>query len=189
MATTQEPSLRSITGLWWLVALFGVAVLALGIFFVASPHETLSTFTVIAGIFLLVDGVLALLGSILGRGEGRGLLALVGLLSVLAGLVLIKQPFSTLVVFALIVGAWFVAGGIARLVAGVAEREGRAGSLLIAALDILAGIAILAWPDLGLSTFAVIVGIVLIVRGLLFIWAGWQLRGVDHELAGAAAAR
>ena len=68
----------------------------MGVFFVVSPHETLSTFTVIAGIFLLFDGVLALLGSIFGKGEGRGLLALIGVLSAIAGLVLIKKPFDTL---------------------------------------------------------------------------------------------
>ena len=43
--------------LWWLLVLFGVVAVGVGIFLV-SPHETLSTFTVIAGIFLLVDGVL-----------------------------------------------------------------------------------------------------------------------------------
>jgi uncharacterized membrane protein HdeD (DUF308 family) len=182
MSTTENDPLRLITGLWWLLVLFGVAVLAVGIFFVVSPHETLSTFTVIAGIFLLVDGVLALIGSIAGSGDGRGLLALVGVLSVIAGLVLIKQPFSTLVVFALIVGIWFVVAGISRVVVGFAEREGRGGNVLIALLDVVAGIVILAWPDLGLSTFTVIIGIVLIIRGLLFVWAGWAVRGVHGEL-------
>ena len=59
MSTVDNP-LRSVTTLWWLVLLFGIAALGVGIFFVASPHETLKTFTVIAGIFLVVDGVLAL---------------------------------------------------------------------------------------------------------------------------------
>jgi uncharacterized membrane protein HdeD (DUF308 family) len=183
MSTEPVPTVHDVTRLWWLVALFGVAVAGVGIFFVADPHETLSTFTVIAGIFLLVDGVLALLASLFGRGEGRGLVAILGLVSVLAGLILIKRPFDTLVVFVLIVGIWFVIAGIARLVAAFSEREGRGGNLLVAALDIIAGVVILAWPDLTLSTFAVILGIVLILRGILLIWAGWQLRRVDHALA------
>jgi uncharacterized membrane protein HdeD (DUF308 family) len=187
MSTSPLTTLHDVTRLWWLVALFGLIVAGVGIFFVVSPHETLSTFTVIAGIFLLIDGVMALLASIFGRGEGRGLVALVGVLSVLAGLVLVKRPFDTLVVFALIVGAWFVVAGIARLIAGFAERDGRGGNLLIAAVDIVAGIVILAWPDLGLSTFAVILGIVLIIRGLLIMLAGWQLRGADRELQRSAA--
>ena len=76
MSASTDEELPRFASLWWLVMLFGVAVLGVGVFFVASPHETLSTFTVIAGIFLLVDGVLAVIASIFGRGEGRGMLAL-----------------------------------------------------------------------------------------------------------------
>ena len=85
MSTNAAYELRPITSLWWLPVLFGAVTLGVGVFFVVSPHETLSTFTIIAGIFLLIDGVLAILGSIFGRGEGRGLLALIGVLSAIAG--------------------------------------------------------------------------------------------------------
>src|SRR5271170_6307682 len=108
MSAFVDEELHRFASLWWLVVLFGVAVLGVGIFFVASPHETLSTFTVIGGVFLLVDGVLAVIASIFGRGDGRGLLALIGVLSMIAGLVLVKKPFGTLVVFVLILGVWFV---------------------------------------------------------------------------------
>jgi uncharacterized membrane protein HdeD (DUF308 family) len=180
MSTNAADNLRPITSLWWLPALFGVVTLGVGVFFVVSPHETLSTFTVIAGIFLLFDGVLAIFGSIFGKGEGRGLLALIGVLSAIAGLVLIKKPFDTLVVFTLIVGVWFVVAGIVRFVVALGSPEGRGGNVLTAILDLIAGILILAWPDLGLATVAVIIGIVLIMRGALFIVAGWQL----HKLSG-----
>ena len=147
--------------------LFGVVTLGVGLFFVVSPHETLSTFTVIAGIFLLVDGVLAIFASIFAKGDGRGLLALIGVLSAIAGLVLIKKPFDTLVVFTLIVGVWFVVAGIVRFVAALASPEGRGGNIVTAILDLIAGIVILSWPDLGLSTVAVIIGIVLICAACL----------------------
>lgn len=180
MSTTAGQELRPVTSLWWLPMLLGVAALGVGIFFVVSPHETLSTFTAIAGIFVLVDGVIAVVASIFGSGEGRGLLALLGVLSAIAGLILIKKPFETLVVFTLIVGVWFVVAGVVRVVSAFASREARGGNLLIALVDLTAGAVILAWPDLGLATFAVIIGIVLIVRGLLFIAAGWQLRTLDR---------
>jgi uncharacterized membrane protein HdeD (DUF308 family) len=185
MSTNAADDLRPVTSLWWLPVLFGVVTLAVGLFFVVSPHETLSTFTVIAGIFLLADGMLAIFGSIFGEGEGRGLLALIGVLSAIAGLVLIKKPFDTLVAFTLIVGVWFVVAGFVRFVVALASPEGRGGNIVTAILDVIAGIVILSWPDLGLSTFAVIIGIVLIVRGVLFIVAGWQLHKLKGDLDGA----
>ncbi len=185
MSTSSE-ELREFAGLWWLVMLFGAAVFCVGAFFVVSPHESLSTFTVIAGIFLLVDGVLAIVGSIFGRGEGRGLLALIGVLGAIAGLVLIKKPFGTLVVFVLILGVWFVVAGVVRFVAAFGEPEGRAANIAIAILDVIAGVVILSWPSIGLATLAVIIGIVLLLRGAVFVAAGWELhrlgRAVDAEL-------
>ena len=188
MSTNAADDLRPITSLWLLPVLFGVVTLGVGVFFVVSPHETLSTFTVIAGIFLLVDGVLAIFGSIFGKGEGRGLLALIGVLSAIAGLVLIKKPFDTLVAFTLIVGVWFVVAGVVRFVVALASPDGRGGNLVTAILDVIAGIVILSWPDLGLSTVAVIIGIVLIVRGVLFIVAGWQLHKLSGDLHGGVSA-
>ena len=167
--------------LWWLVMLFGAAVFCVGIFFVASPHETLSTFTVIAGIFLLIDGLLAIGTSIFSRREGRGMLALIGVLSAIAGLVLVKKPFGTLVVFVLVIGVWFIVAGVVRFVAALGEPEGRASSIAVAVLDVIAGIVILSWPGIGVATLAVIIGIVLIVRGALFFVAGWELRRLGHE--------
>lgn len=183
MLRADSQALHSPTSsLWWLLALFGVAALGVGIFFLVSPHETLSTLTVIAGIFLLVDGVIAITGSIFGTREGRGLLALIGVLSVIAGIILIKKPFETVVVFTLIIGVWFVVEGITRFVTAFAAPEGRGGNILIALLDLIAGVAILAWPNLGLATLAVIIGIALIARGLLLIVAGWQLRTLNRAL-------
>ncbi len=187
MSQFADDEFRRFASLWWLIVLFGVVAIGVGIFFVASPHETLSTFTVIAGILLLIDGVLAILASIFGRGEGRGLLALVGALSAIAGLVLIKKPFETLVVFVLILGVWFVVAGVVRFVSAFATPEGRTGNIFIAILDLVAGIVILAWPDLGLATLAVIIGVVLICRGILFVAAGWLLRGLAREATAQAA--
>src|SRR5271165_7322928 len=189
MSTFREEQLRPLATLWWLLALFGVVVLGVGVFFVVSPHETLTTFTVLAGILLLLDGVLAIVASIFGRGEGRGLLALVGALSAIAGLVLIKKPFDTLIVFVLIFGVWLIVAGVVRFVAAVAEPEGRAGSIAIAILDVVAGIVILSVPGPSLATLAVIIGIVLIFRGALWIGAGWELRGLGHKVDSELRAR
>src|SRR5271166_6831218 len=146
MSTLADEELHRFASLWWSLMLFGVAVLGVGVFFVASPHETLGTFTVIVGILLLVDGVVAIVASIFRRGEGRGMLALIGVLSAIAGLVLIKKPFDTLIVFVLIFGVWLIVAGVVRFVAAVAEPEGRAGSIAIAILDVVAGIVILSVP-------------------------------------------
>jgi uncharacterized membrane protein HdeD (DUF308 family) len=46
---------------------------------------------------------------------------------------------------------------------------------------------ILSWPHPSLKTLAVIAGIVFIVRGLIYIWAGWRLRGIIKADTGGTA--
>ena len=186
MTTEAAPELHDVTKLWWAYALFGFAVFVVGIFFVADPHESLQTFTVIAGILLLLDGLLAIGVAIFARGEGRGLLAMVGVLSAIAGLILVKKPFESLVVFTVIIGIWFVVVGIVRFVSAFGEREGRGLNITGALIDVIAGVVILSWPDLSRATLAVLIGIFLIIRGLLLMYGAWQLRRANKMLAGAA---
>jgi uncharacterized membrane protein HdeD (DUF308 family) len=167
--------------IWWIGALVGLGTFGVGLFLVISPHETLKVLAVILGVLLLVDGAFAVLGAIVGASENRGLLAIVGVLSVIAGLVLVKEPFHTLVVLALIVGVWFVVAGVVRLVAAFSMIGSKAPTIFAALVDLVAGVVILSWPELGLGTFAVIVGIVMLLRGILLMYAGWLLRKLDES--------
>lgn len=187
MATeVSAHDLRRFSGVvGWLAVVFGVAVLAVGVFLIVKPHETLSTLTVIFGILLLVDGVIAFLGSIFGGGEGRGLLAVVGAVSAVAGLVLIKKPHESLTVVVLIIGIWLVVAGCVRLAQSLSADRERGSNIFIALVDIIAGIVLLAWPHIGVTAFAVIFGIVLVIRGLLYIVGGFTLRSAGHEAADA----
>ncbi len=182
-STDRLPASR---GVWYGLLLFGLLTLGLGVFFIADPNETLKVFTVILGIFLLVDGVLAMVGAVVGLGESRGLLAIVGVLSVVAGLVLIEKPFGALNVFVIILGIWFVVAGVARFAYALTVPEGRWGYLLGALIDTVAGIVILSWPSPSLETIGVIIGIVLVFRGLLFSYAAWALLRLEKEGGGPA---
>jgi len=180
MASSSE-SASDARVLSWFLIVVGLLTLAVGVFFVASPHETLKVFTVIGGILLLVDGLLAIIGALVGVSESRGLLAMVGVLSVIAGVVLIKKPFQTLLVLVVILGIWLVVVGIARFVSAFSRREGRGINIFVAIVDVIAGIVILSWPKPSLATLAVIFGIVLIIRGALFVYAGWLAHKLGRD--------
>jgi uncharacterized membrane protein HdeD (DUF308 family) len=178
MATTSMPEqLREFRSLWWLFMIFGVLTFAAGIIVLVWPSISLLTLTVVLGIFLLVDGIFETVAAIRAKGEeGRGMLALLGALSIIAGLLMMSLPGESLVALVLIMGAWFVAAGIVRFVHAFSDHEGRTGNILIGILDVIAGVIILAWPGIGLKTMAIVVGIILIIRGVAFLFGGWQLR-------------
>ena len=191
MSAPMPDELKAFRSLWWLFLLFGLLTLAAGIIVLVWPSISLQAIAVIIGIFLLIDGVFELIASIAGRGEqGRGLVAVLGVISIIAGLILIKKPFGALTAFVVVIGIWFVISGVIRFAGAFSESENRGTNIAVGLLDVAAGIIVLVWPHVGLATLAIIIGIVLIVRGIAFTAAGWQIRKLppDGGVGGAALA-
>ncbi len=182
-SVTEVEVVEKQPSVWWIPVLMGLIALGVGVFFVIRNDSTLKTVTVILGIFLLIQAVVEILVAIFGKGEGRGALALVAVVTAIAGLLLVKKPFETLTVLVLILGIVFIVAGIARFVDAVTSKEGRGGNLLVCIVDIAVGVLILAWPDVTLTTIAIIIGIALIIRGILMIVFGFQLRSAEKDLA------
>jgi len=194
VSAPMPDELKAFRSLWWLFLLFGLLTLAAGIIVLVWPSISLQAIAVIIGIFLLIDGIFELIASIAGKGEqGRGLVAVLGVISIIAGLILIKKPFGALTAFVVVIGIWFVISGVIRFAGAFSESENRGTNIAVGLLDVAAGIIVLVWPHVGLATLAIIIGIVLIVRGIAFTAAGWQIRklppddgaGVGGEVAPA----
>jgi uncharacterized membrane protein HdeD (DUF308 family) len=108
-------------------------------------------------------------------------LAFLGLLTVLAGLIVLVRPGESVVAIAWVVGFWWVLAGVMQLIAGIVEPDGRGWNIALGALGIVAGGVILAWPGIGLVTLVWIVGLGLILRGVGEIAAGLGIRKLHKE--------
>jgi hypothetical protein len=60
MSASARPELGEVTWGWWLLVLVGVLGVVAGVIILAKPGSSLQTLAVIAGIFLLVDGIFEL---------------------------------------------------------------------------------------------------------------------------------
>jgi len=90
--TPAQAQLRDITWGWWLVVLVGVLSIVAGVIILFEPGSSLATLAVIAGIFLLLDGILELVASFMRSTTNRGLVALLGVLTAVIGVLLIRHP-------------------------------------------------------------------------------------------------
>jgi uncharacterized membrane protein HdeD (DUF308 family) len=182
--TMEAPEgLREISRAWWLAMLLGVVCMAAGVIVLAQPDVSLSTLAVIVGIFLLVDGIFAIVASFSRSTESRGPLALLGVLSLIVGIVLVRHPFGGVVTLALFIGIWLVCVGVVRLIEALAIREGRGWNLLVALVEIAAGVVIVSSPDIGVKTLALLIGIAFILRGIGLCIVAWGLRDVRRAVA------
>lgn len=171
-----------VTRSWWLVAVMGVLSVVAGIVVLAKPGDSLATLAVIAGIFILVDGLAELVAALATRTEGRGLVAVLGVLSVVVGLLLIRHPIHGVTAVALLLGLWLVAAGVVRLIGAFEEPEHRGRRIASALVLGVAGVVIVASPHIGYATLALVAGLGFIAYGLSLLVLGWSLR-VVRELA------
>jgi uncharacterized membrane protein HdeD (DUF308 family) len=188
VAYTEPPdALKELSRAWWLLLVVGLMCLAAGVIVLVQPDISLTTLAVIAGIFLLVDGIYDIVVAIAERVEGRGLVAMIGVLSAIAGIILIRHPFGGVVVLALLVGIWLVCVGAVRLVRTFEVPVSRGWNAFVALIEIVAGIVIVAVPDIGVATLAILVGLAFVLRGVGLCVAAWVLRQVKHGAPAATA--
>jgi uncharacterized membrane protein HdeD (DUF308 family) len=174
---------RAATGGWWLLALVGVLSIAAGITILIKPGDSLATLAVIAGIFLLVDGILELAASLLNGTPSRGSLALLGVLTAIVGVLLIRHPIGGIAAVALLIGIWLIAVGLLRVIAAFDVDEDRGWNIFAGAVELLAGIVIVSDPNIGFATLALLVGIAFILNGMGMFALGWSLHTVRREVA------
>jgi uncharacterized membrane protein HdeD (DUF308 family) len=160
----------------------GVATLVVALVTIFWPDETLLVLAILAGLNLFVLGFVGLIEG-LTRSEGsRVLAAVLGLLAMIAGLVLIRRPSESVLAFVLVLGIWFVVSAVVAFVRAIFEPEARGVRFVVALVEFVFGILILALPKLSIGTLAVLCGIAFAVRGAGLIAAGLELRRAAGEL-------
>jgi len=161
------------------VILVGVLSIVAGILAIVYPDITLLALALIAGINLLLLGILGLVDAVTSDDDAGGtrvLSGVLGLLGVIAGLVVMRRPGESLLAIILILGVWFVVSGLVDAIRAVVVPGDRAFRMLVAIFDIVLGGLILALPDVSLKTMAILAGIAFIVRGIFAVLIGLNLR-------------
>jgi uncharacterized membrane protein HdeD (DUF308 family) len=179
----KSSELRELTWGWWLAVLIGAVSIVAGVIVILKPSNSLSTLAVIFGIFILIDGIVELVAAVTGSAENRGLLAVLGALSVIAGVLLIRHPLGGVKAVALLLGIWLIAAGVVRLIAALAFPGNRLWRILAALVLGIFGIVIVSSPHIGYTTLAVIAGICFILYGLGMLGTGWAMHATRHESA------
>ena len=184
-SSTYRQALRDISGLWWLMLGLGLLSTVAGVIVLIEPGNSLKAIAVISGIFVLIDGIVALVAALGRSAENRGLAALIGVLNLIVGLLLIRHPIGGVVAVALLVGIWLIVAGAVRFVLAFDAAQHRIWRFLLAAVEIVAGIAIVSSPNIGVATLALLVGLALIANGVSFAALGFALHSAGRDAPAA----
>lgn len=184
--SSEANELRELMWGWWLALLIGAVSIVVGIIVILKPSDSLSTLAVIIGIFILFDGIVELIAAVTGGTENRGLLAVIGALSVIAGVLLIRHPLGGVKAVALLLGIWLIAAGVVRFIAAFSLAQDRGWRILGALVLAIFGVVIVSSPHIGYTTLAVIAGICFICYGISMLAAGWAMHVIREHGVPAA---
>ncbi len=172
---------------WGWVLASAIAFVVLGIVALAF-----SVFTTLASVFVF-GWMLAFAGIFeavhafkLPRWSGFLLELLAAILYVVVGVMMIIRPAAGALSLTLLIGAFFLMGGIFRIVAAAAVRPPNWGWLVISGIvTLLLGLLIVwEWPASGLWVIGMFLGIDLVFSGTWLVMLALGLRRMAREIEG-----
>jgi uncharacterized membrane protein HdeD (DUF308 family) len=179
--------LQTLTRNWWAIVLRGLFAVLFGVGTFVWPGITLAVLVLFYGAYSLIDGVMAVLWSLVGRQPGAfpwGVF-LAGLAGIAVGIVTFLWPGVTALALLYLIAAWAIVRGIFEVIAAVALRRELEHEWLLAAsgvLSILLGVFLVAAPGAGALAVLWWIGGFAIVVGILMIVLGFRLKGMRERL-------
>ncbi len=162
---------------WWLIMMAGIAVFIVGLLFLISPGMSLLVLIQLLGLYWLVTGILSLVSIAVDRNRW-GWKLFTGILGVLAGLIVMRDPLWSAVLVPLVL---VIILAIQALLAGISQlvhafSGGGFGLTILGVLNIIFGIILLVRPIMGVIVFPLILGIFALIGGIALFFSSFRLR-------------
>lgn len=182
MAREHTADLLGVLGRHWGWALgFGVLTVITGVLLVVWPHISLLVAAIFFGIQLIISAVFRFIWAFTAptaHGWARALMVIVAILSLIAGLIILRDPVMAVFLLGIVLGVYWITTGILDVITAIGYNElpRRWLIVLMGLLAIVAGIIVMANPVTSLLFLAWVLGIWLIVFGLITIVRAFMLR-------------
>ncbi|WAC05165.1 MAG: DUF308 domain-containing protein [Methanoregula sp.] len=152
---------------WWLVLLWGILSLVIGILFLTTPVITTVILVTFMGAYWLVGGFFAI-GSVFVDRNEWGWKIFLAIINIIAGILILMYPyFSTLFVlsfFVIFIGFWACFIGAAHLFQAFARKD--AGNGVLGILSLIFGIILLINPFITVALLPFVAGGFAVIGGL-----------------------
>jgi uncharacterized membrane protein HdeD (DUF308 family) len=194
LAQSLREDMQVVTRGWgWFLAA-GIAWIVFAFFVLSFNYRTVWAIAVFFGIAFIIGGIIELAIAAVAPGW-KWLYILIGIVSIIAGVIALVWPGETFLVLSAIVGWLLLFYGIIDIVFAFSTRhlEGLWWMQLISGIImVLLGFWAIAPDDATVSTYrgavllAVWIGVAALFRGISDIIVGFRLRSVQRELEARA---
>lgn len=161
---------------------FGVALIVIGVLAMLAPMVVGATAVMAVGFLLIGAGVAMTYGAF--RSDAGWFPILLGVVTALAGSLLVIRPLVALASIALLLAAWFLVQGLLEIMAALQARPAQGWGILLSSGILSLLLAYLIWSDWPLSgiwAVGILVGVRLVFSGITMLMIG----GAQSALARA----
>ncbi len=168
---------------WWIWLVRGILGIALSILAFTKPGATLAAIAIFIGAYFLVDGVVTLFHGFGSQPEGQSRWPRIiwGIISILAGIVILSQPLVSVISLTILVGAFAIVYGIMAIITGIRLRKEISDEwwLIIGGIaGIIFGFLIFSNVLAGALSIAMLIGIWALITGITFIILAFKVKGL-----------
>ncbi len=192
--TTTSPDEKRVADtlatFWWLPLLRGILLVVLGCYALFRPGMTAATLAQVVGVFVILDGIFAILAGLLGEVPSRGWTVARGVLELLVGAFIVGYPAlvagATATALLYLIAFAVILSGILEIAAAIQDRkvlEGEGWLMLGGALAILFGILLLVAPLTFGQLIVRVLGGYAILNGIALVGFAFRLRDMPMSLA------
>jgi uncharacterized membrane protein HdeD (DUF308 family) len=170
---------------WWAVALRGVFGMLFGLIAFTMPGATMLSLVLIFAVYMLIDGVCAIISAVRAaqQHERWGALVLEGIVDILAGAAAVLWPSITVLAFVLLVAVWAIlSGGLMFWSAfSLGRAHGRRWLAFAGLASIIYGALLVIAPLIGAVVLTWWIGAYALVFGLALLVLAFRLRARHHD--------
>lgn len=168
------------SNLWVLMLVRGIIAIALGATALFWPEITISVLFMIFGIFIIIDGVVALGIALFARRTAWGGSVFQGIAGIVIGVLVLRFPETAAALIVVLLALWALVIGLFQVVLALRLRGAGAGSwiwaLVSGLVTTLLGLYLLINPQIGAQLLAMALGAFAILSGAVLVFGAFQLR-------------
>ena len=171
---------------WWIYVVRGALALIFGMYAWFMPGLAMKVLLMFFGIFVLLEGLFAIIGSIAGRkySEVWWLVLMEGIAGLVLGLLTLTRPEFVATLIVIFVAAWAIWGGLFRIIAAVRLRKHIEGEWLLifgGIVSMLFGLMLLKHTGAGIVAISWMIAFFASMFGVLLISFGIKVRKFQKE--------
>ena len=169
---------------WWAILIRGIVAILFALLAFFATGFTLKLLLIFLGVYLLLDGLFAVIGSLMAAKDHKTwwVLLLEGIVSLAAGIFVFAWPSITLVILVYIVALWAVITGIFEFLASISASWAAPGKIFIGitgVLSVILGVMIFIYPLFSLTAIIWLIGIYALLIGLSLIFFSMKLKALN----------